>query len=112
MTIWEQVEAALAPLGLPMQAVVYNVANEADRPDQYLVYLVVDAPPVQHADNLERHRLYQVQVSYYDRDGLAGMPDIPAAMVAAGFTAGSHRGLPYSQQTRHYGYALDFGFLE
>ncbi len=112
MTIWERVKAALTPLGLTMGQNVLIVASETDRPAAYIVYNVVTSPAVQHADNIEKHRAYTVQVTYYNRSGLVAMPDIPAAMAAAGFMAAGRRELPYNQDTRHYGYALDFVYVE
>ena len=112
MTIWERVLSTLTSLGLPLAANAMIVASESERPDAYIVYFVVTDAAVQHADNLETHRSTTVQVTYYDRAGLAGMPDINGAMTAAGFMAGSRRELPYNQQTRHYGYALDFVYVE
>jgi len=112
MTIWERVVSALSGLGKTMAANVLIVASEAERPDEYLVYMVVASPAEQFADNLETMRSYTVQVSYYNRAGLAGMPDISGSMETAGFTPGSQRELPYNQQTRHFGYALDFVYVE
>ena len=112
MTIWERVLSTLTPLGLPLAANAMILASESDRPVAYIVFFVVTSPAVAHADNAETHRACTVQVTYYDRTGLAGMPDIPAAMAAAGFMAANRRELPYNQQTRHYGYALDFVYVE
>lgn len=112
MTIWERVLTTLTPLGLPMAANAMIVASESERPDAYIVYFVVTDAAAQHADNIERHRSTTVQISYYNRAGLAGMPDIPGVMTAAGFMGGSRRELPYNQQTRHFGYAMDFVYVE
>ena len=112
MTIWERVLTALTPLGLPLEANVLIVDSESDRPDAYITYFEVTSVAVQHADNVEKHRAPTVQVTYYSRAGLATMPDIPAAMAAAGFMAAGRRELPRNQDTRHYGYALDFVFVE
>lgn len=108
MTIWEQVEAALTPLGLPLAANAMILASEAARPDVYIVYFQLPSVPTLHADNKELERNHSVQVTYYDRAGLAGMPDIQGAMAAAGFKAGSQRELPYNPQTRHFGWAMDY----
>ena len=112
MTIWERVLSTLTPLGLPLAANAMIVASESERPDVYIVYFVVTDAAAQHADNLEKHRSTTVQITYYDRAGLAGMPDINGAMTAAGFMAGPRRELPYNQQTRHFGYAMDFVYVE
>jgi len=112
MTIWERVLNTLTPLGLPLAANAMIVASESERPDVYIVYFAVTDAAVQHADNTENHRSYTVQVTYYNRNGLAGMPDIRGAMTAAGFMASPGHELPYNSQTRHFGYAMDFVFVE
>ncbi|GAP11745.1 hypothetical protein BECAL_02938 [Bellilinea caldifistulae] len=112
MTIWERIYNALAPLGLPMAAGAMIVDSESERPDTYLVYFLVSSPPVQHADDNETLRSYLVQVSVYSRNGLKNLPDIAGAMKTAGFTQGARRELPYNPETRHYGLAMDFNYLE
>ena len=112
MTIWERVNAALASLNVPMAANVYVPATDTERPDLYLVYLLVVSPPLQHADNEEKLRIHTVQVSIFNRDGLTSLPDVESAMLAAGFTYEDQRELPYNQDTRHYGLAIDFNFVE
>jgi hypothetical protein len=111
-TIWEDVNTALTPLALPMAADILVTATGAELPDEFMVYSLIIAVPQQHTDNVEKNRLHHVQVSYYNRAGLTGMPDIPAAMVADGFTRGPTNDLPYNQLTRHFGHSLEFYFLE
>jgi hypothetical protein len=112
MTIWERVEDALDGLGLPVAAGVMLQASGESLPDAYLVYFLIADPPAQHADDAETLRNHHVQVSAYSRSGLSTLPDIAGAMVAAGFTRGPRRELPYNQSTRHFGLALEFWFLE
>jgi len=112
MTIWERTKNALSGLGLPMAASALIMATEAERPDEYLVYFEVSSAPELHADNLEQQRSHTMQVSYYNRAGLTNMPDIRGAMTAAGFTPGAARELPYNPDTRHFGYAMDFVYVE
>jgi hypothetical protein len=111
-TIWERVGTALAGLSQPKAASAYLAATGADLPDEFLVYFLVAAPPQSHADDVERSRLYHVQVSYYNRAGLVGMPDIAGAMTAAGFTRGPLTELPYNPDTRHFGLSLEFFYLD
>ena len=111
-TIWERTNTALLTLSLPLAANAYVVSTGSQLPDAYLVYFLVSAPPQQHADDVETLRSYTMQVSYYSRLGLAGMPDINGAMTAAGFTAGPLRELPFNQQTRHFALMLEFSYLE
>ncbi len=112
MTIWERIYTALAPLNLPMAAGAMIVNTEAERPDTYLVYFLVSSTPAQHADDQEQIRSYLVQVSIYSRNGLINLPDIAGAMKQAGFTAGPVRELPYNPQTKHFGLAMEFNYLE
>lgn len=111
MMIWERAKNALTALGIPMAQNVY-LAGSGDYPDQYLVYSLIASTPVSHADDIERTRSYLVQVSIYDRNGLAGLPNIAGAMTAAGFTRGPEREIPYAADTRHFGLAMDFYYLE
>jgi hypothetical protein len=111
-TIWERTKSALTSLGVPMAANVYIPATGAERPDQYLVYFLVVGDPLQHADNAETLRDSTVQVSIYSRNGLTGLPDVEGAMLAAGFTFVESRELPYSEDTRHFGLAIDFSYVE
>ncbi len=113
MSIWERVAAALATVtGLLASAGQRLVASGTELPDEYATYHLVTAPPEQWADDAETARSYLVQVSYYNRDGLGAVPDIDSAMVAAGFSRGPQREIPYDQVTRHYGLALDYNYLE
>ena len=111
-TIWARISTALAGLSQPKAAGVYIAATAAELPAEYLVYFLISAPPQQHADDTEKSRLQHVQISYFNRAGLAGMPAIAGAMTAAGFTRGPMRELPYNDQTRHFGLALEFWFLD
>ncbi len=112
MTIWARVKAALTGLGVPMAANAFVAAEGAERPDVYLVYFLIVSPPLQHADNKETLREYAVQVSIYSRSGLASLPDVEGAMLAAGFMFETQRELPYNPETRHFGLAMDFNFVE
>lgn len=111
MDIWSAAKTALTGLALPMAANQYLVATGADLPDAFLVYQLVTDPPAQAADDTETLRSYTMQVTYYSRTGLAGMPDIEGAMIAAHWTRSAGRELPYNSDTRHYGYAFDFNLL-
>lgn len=111
-TIWKITSDALTPLGLPMAMGVYRVNSVAKYPDTYLVYKNIADVGQSHADNEENSRQYLIQVSYFSVDGLNGMPDIGAAMTAAGFTRGAARELEQNTATGHFGYAMDFYYLE
>jgi hypothetical protein len=110
--IYADVYTALATLHLPLAATVYIPATGSTYPDSYLVYSVPSAAPEQAADDGETLRSVRVQVNWWSRAGLATPPAIEAAMLAAGFTSGPWRELPYSQDTGHYGLSWDFFKLE
>lgn len=112
MTIWEITKVTLEGLGLETAANAMLRDTAALLPDTYLVYQMISSPPAQHADGVEKLRWYRVQVTGYSRDGLASLPDVAAAMVAAGFTKSVFRELPYNELTGHYGYAMEYIWLE
>jgi hypothetical protein len=112
VTIWDRVDTALSGLNVPMAANTYIVESDHDLPDVFLTYLLISSPPAQHADNVEVLRDYTVQVSIWSRDGLVDVPDVVGAMIAAGFTHGNDRELPFSTGSQHFGLALEFNFTE
>lgn len=112
MDIWSATRTALTGLELPMAANQYMAATGAEIPDTFLVYQLVTSPAQQHADDAETLRSYLMRVTYYSRDGLSTCPDIKNAMVAAGFSRGEFRELPYFQETRHFGLSFDFNYLD
>lgn len=95
-----------------MAANRYLVATGADLPDQFMVYQLISSPPRLHADNVEKYRTYRMQVTIWDRNGLASLPDVAGSMVVAGFGRGPIRELPYEDSTRHFGLAMEFLYLE
>lgn len=111
MAIWAITSSALSGLGIPVAAGHYVDAS-GDLPDQYVVYRLISDPAAQHADDEETLRSYRMQVSAYSRTGLETLPDIDAAMLAAGFTRAGGGELPYNEGTRHYGRYTDYFYLE
>jgi hypothetical protein len=113
MSIWSITATALATLTpLPVSEGQKLIASGAALPDEFATYFLVTAASVLDADDVEKLRCYTIQVSYFNRLGLGAVPDIDGAMVAAGFTRGPSRELPYDQVTRHYGLALDYNYYE
>jgi len=112
VTIWELIEDALEGLNLPMAENYFITETGEELPNEYMAYFLITSLPEQHADDQEKSRNYHVQINYYNRDGLAGMPDISDAMTTAGFTCGPTRELSYNQETRHFGLALEFWYYE
>lgn len=113
-TIFERVNTALTSLSpaVPYALGQYLTANGADLPDTFITYIEVSGIPEAHADNAETHRTYRVQVSIYARAGLVSLPNVNAAMLAQGFTKGPERQLPYDKETRHFGLAKDYIYLD
>ena len=114
MIIFERIEAALTGLNIPMGQGEYQTSSGVPLPDQYLVFSEIDEVAAQHADNGEKARRYRMQINFYSRGGIAeaDKANIVTAMLAAGFTRGPGRGLPYVPGTRHYGLGMDFYFAE
>lgn len=113
-TIFERTATVLSGLSpaIPYALGQYLTASGADLPDTFIVYTLVDGSPAQVADDAETHRSYRVQVSIYSRSGLVSLPAVDTAMLAAGFTRGPERQLPYDQESRHFGLAKDYFYLE
>ena len=112
-TVWEAAKNALTGLGLPMAANTYLAeGTDGVLPDTFLVYQAISEPSLQSANDAETLKWRRMQVTYFSRAGLAGMPGIAAAMAAGGFRRMDGRELPYSRETRHFGYAMDFSYLE
>jgi hypothetical protein len=111
-TIWERVNTALTPLNLPMAASAYIVETGDNLPDTYIVYFVFSIDPEMHADDEEVLRSEAVQVSIYNKTGNASLPDVIGVMITGGFTFIGGRELEYDTETRHFGIAFDFEYLE
>lgn len=113
-TIFERTATALASLSpaIPYALGQYLTANGADLPATFIVYQEILGEAAQHADDAETHRAYRVQVSIYSRSGLVSLPNVDAAMLAQGFTKGPERQLPYDLETRHFGLAKDYFYLD
>lgn len=109
--IWAVVQSALSGLGVPVSAGRHQDSSGIPLPERFIVHTLISSPAEQHADDRETLRSYLVQVSYFDVAGLGGMPNIEGAMSAAGFCRAGARQLPISQETGHYGLALDFNLL-
>lgn len=105
-TVFEQVEDALDTLNVPYGMDTY--LSNGELPNQYMAYSLIDGVPSQHADDAETQRTYRVQVSIFDRNGLANLPAVDAAMLAAGFEKGPERQLPRDNESGHYGLAKDY----
>ena len=105
-TIYEQVEDALDTLNVPYGMGTF--LSDGNLPDQYMVYMLIDGVPGQHADDAETHRSYRIQVNLYDRNGLVNLPDVDTAMLAAGFSKGSERELASDGESDHFGLSKDY----
>lgn len=110
MTIWERVYNALVTLGLPLAAVVYRAASGAALPATFLTYQLIDSTPELGLDDDEALRSHRVQVTAWCTGGFVSLPDVAAAMTAAGFTRGPTHELGLDGE--HYGLAMEFLYLE
>lgn len=110
-TIFERVKSAMDTLSpsVPHALAPYKGGT---LPDTYIVYQLISGTAEQHADNAETERSYTVQVTTWSKAGLINLPNVNAAMRAAGFQVSGERQLPQDQATGHYGLATDFLYLE
>lgn len=112
MNIFARVRSALLPLNLPVYPDKVIVNSGGTIPDTFLVFFVVANVGQQYADGVELSRQRMVQVTYYSRNGLTTIPDVKGAMLSAGFRAGPERQIPLNNATGHYGWSMDFNYLE
>lgn len=114
MTIWERIQAALAPLNVPASAVVYKHGDDdGNYPDLFLVYSI-GVTTSNYADNKEIERYHPVEVTALSKQAgkLNSLPDIIGVMKAAGFTFQSTNDIPYDLDTELYGQIYRFYFME
>lgn len=107
-SVLERTATALATLGVPYGAGRYLPASGAELPDLFITYTLVTEMPAQHADDDEVIRFTRVQVSIFKKSGLTALPNVEGAMKTAGFKYSRSQVLPFDQQTRHFGLALEF----
>ena len=111
-SIYEVIEDAIKTLSVPYAASTYVSDSGDDLPDLYLVYFLVSSVPSQHADDVEKERFQRVQVSVFSRSGLNSLPNVDDAMLTVGFMKGPERELPYNNDTRHFGLAMEYVFYQ
>jgi hypothetical protein len=104
----ERTATALSSLGVPYGAGRYLPASGNVLPDLFLAYTLVTEMPAQVADDDEIIRFSRVQISIFNRAGLTSLPNVTGAMKTAGFKYSRTTLLPFDQQTRHFGLALEF----
>ena len=110
IALWTAAMTSLAPI--PYALGQYLMPSGGELPNVFMVGKLIDDVPEQHADDQETQRTYRMQVSIYDRSGLSSLPNVNAAMLAQGFRKGPGRQLPYDPDTKHFGYAKDYFYLE
>ena len=113
-TIFERVSTALATLSpsIPYAMDVFEQIGDAALPAQFITFQLVSGAPAQHADNAETMRVYRVQITIMSTSGLAVLPDVNTAMIAAGFFASDERTLPKDISSGHYILSKDFTYLD
>jgi hypothetical protein len=110
ITIFERVESALNTLS---PAVPYALSPyKGTLPDLYIVHQLINSPAVSHFDNAEAARDNIVQITIWNKAGLAVLPDVDTAMKSAGFQKGDMHQLPQDPATLHYGLAIDYHYFE
>lgn len=109
-TIFQRVETALSTISpaVPHSAAPYK----GSLPDAYITHQLINSPPELHADNAEVERSCTIQISIWDKAGIPSESSVDAAMLAAGFMKGDVRQVPQDPQTRHYGLAIEYIYLE
>jgi hypothetical protein len=110
-TVFEHVKTALGTLS-PAVSFALAPYKGTSANDTYIVYQLIGSPDEQSADNAETQRSYLVQVTAWSRAGLASLPNVDAAMLAAGFFKRDQRQVPQDRETGHYGLATDYVYLE
>jgi aminoglycoside phosphotransferase (APT) family kinase protein len=113
-TIFDRTYSALATLSpaIPFALDVYLKSDAGDLPATFITYALISGDPAQSADNEETLREYVMQVSIFSTAGLSSLPDVDGVMATAGFVKGSERQLPRDSETRHFGLARDYHYLE
>jgi peptidase E len=109
--VFERVKTAMDTLS-PAIAHSLSPYKAATLPATYIVYELIIGSPEQHADNAETQRSYVMQVTIWATAGFVSLPNVDAAMLAAGFQKSDERQLPQDQESGHYGLAKDFVYLE
>lgn len=112
-TIFERVKTALDTLS-PVVPYALDPYKSADGsfPSTYITYLLVNAAAAEHADDAETLRDHLIQITIRCITGLAALPDVDGAMLAADFRKGPARQLPQDPSTGHYAIANDYIFVE
>ncbi len=110
-SIFVLTEMALGTINPP---IAFSLAPYSGNPlpDQYVAHQLLPSSALAHADNKEIARGYVVQVTIWSRTGLAVLPDVDAAMNAAGFKKGDVKQLPQDEKTGHFGLATEYSYLE
>lgn len=113
-TIFERVNTALSGLSpaIPFAMEVYKQVGSSSLPVQFITYQMIFSDSVEHADNVEVSRAYHVQVNIMSTTGLNSLPNVDAAMIAAGFSRGPERTLPQDQETGHYILSKDYLYFD
>lgn len=112
MSIYSITNNALATLSpaIPFSLAPYQ--STAALPATFITYQLISGSPAQHANNAENLREYLIQVNICSTGGLHALPNVDAAMLAAGFQKSFERQLPRDDGTGHFVLAKDYTYLE
>lgn len=113
-TIFERVTTALNTLSpaIPFSLAPFEQVGDAALPAQFITFQLITGYPEQHADNAETLRTFLVQINIMSTSGLAVLPNVTAALIAAGFFQSQERMLPKNEASGHFILSKDFTYLE
>jgi len=110
----DKVEGILTDLGISYDYRTYS-GESIQLPERYIVYFLVDDNGKTYADGKETSHSPRIQISFYfkDKADCLTIPDqITTAFIAANFMRVGSSDLPYSNETEHYGWRVDFRINE
>lgn len=112
MSIYSITNNALATLSpaIPFSMAPYQSA--AELPATFITYQLISGNRAQSANNAETLREYLIQITIYSTAGLHSLPNVDAAMLAAGFQKSAERQLPRDDSTGHFILAKDYVYVE
>lgn len=113
MNIWQRTATALGGLGVPVAANRFIPASGNELPDKFLTFQLIGEPVELQADNTDQVVSHVLQISIWARSGL---PELVAsarsALKAAGYQRSGSQEMDYQPETRHFGLAMDYSYLE
>ncbi len=110
-TVFERVKTALNTLSPAVPFGLAPYKSTTTLPDIFVTYQLIIGLREQSANDVETERSYLIHISVFSRTGLVSLPDVDAAMLAAGFNKGRERQLLQDPETGHHGLAKEYTFV-